>query len=1022
MESGDGDFGGQFDDGAGKWQLSVSATVPIRAMSLLESPTGHLTNLSSAAAEGLARTNEGASSATHTVPLFMSASNADRQGFVRIINRSDQPGEVAVHAIDDSGQRFGPVTFTLSPRATKHFNSNDLEMGSADKGLSTGVGGGQGDWRLEIESDLDIEALAYIRTMDGFLTAMHDIVYAADGIYRAPIFNPGSNADQRSLLRLINPNAADAEVVIRGLDDAGKTPPDGDLCIEIPAGMASTVSAQQLESGDEDFAGRFGDGAGKWQLYLTSTVPILAMSLLESPTRHLTNLSTTVAAEHPAYTEALTAGLDCAAIVENKPVAIPDAKLEEALARALGKEPGAPILARDLATLRSLELRSQAIRDLEGLQYATNLKTLDLRGNPVDDVSALSDLPALTELDLSRSDMSDLTSIAGLTQLTKLDLHNNWISDLSPLSGLTLLTELDLSFNQINDLTPLSNLTRLRVLNLSENRQDYTRRGGDGVLNNETIFALTPLASLTRLEKLDLSGNWINQHLPGIGISALSNLTALVELNLSDLGGLYNVRFLSGLTRLRTLDLSDNAITDLSPLAGLTALRTLNLNENTIHDLSPLAGLTELEVLELGVNLYISDLRPLSDLTGLRSLNLANNSITDLSPLSILTGLRTLDLSNNSIYCAAPNSLEHCLTDIAPLSSLTELTTLNLTNAEVADLSPLSGLTKLTTLNLHSTKVTDLSPLSGLKALRILDLSGNIIPDLSPLAELKALTTLSLRGILQQWNPETRERAYISDISSLAHLTNLTTLDLSRNQISDLSPLSGLTALTTLNLTDNEIADLSPLSGLTALTTLVLVRNELHGPDADVSPLSGLTNLITLNPRGKLHRGSVTAGGKPRTGPQLHGHRSFPSEGLPTSIGEDAAIGGHAVGPDPRQARAREPVCGSRFPGSSAAIRRGGSPWQEAGRANFASRNGDPEIPGPARPTHIPPGWPAIRGQSGGVGSPQIPYWPLRVGPGRTCSHKAFGHSGKGRCDARLEGSPSRPGWHDGSEDAEFAA
>ena len=111
----------------------------------------------------------------HTLPLVMSASNAGPQGFVRLINRSDRAGTVRIHAIDDSGQRFGPVFLSLAARAGVQFNSGDLEEGAPSKGLSGGVGEGEGSWRLELVSDLEIEPLAYIRTADGFVTSIHEV-------------------------------------------------------------------------------------------------------------------------------------------------------------------------------------------------------------------------------------------------------------------------------------------------------------------------------------------------------------------------------------------------------------------------------------------------------------------------------------------------------------------------------------------------------------------------------------------------------------------------------------------------------------------------------------------------------------------------------------------------------------------------------------------------------------------------------------------------------------------------------
>ena len=121
-----------------------------------------------------------------------------RPGFVRIINHSERAGTVSIHAIDDTGRRFGPVELALEAMQTRHFNSVDLESGSAAKGLAAGVGDGTGNWRLELSSELSIEALAYIRTPDGFVTSMHEVAAAIEegsNRYHVPLFNPGSNSE-----------------------------------------------------------------------------------------------------------------------------------------------------------------------------------------------------------------------------------------------------------------------------------------------------------------------------------------------------------------------------------------------------------------------------------------------------------------------------------------------------------------------------------------------------------------------------------------------------------------------------------------------------------------------------------------------------------------------------------------------------------------------------------------------------------------------------------------------------------
>ena len=249
----------------------------------------------------------------HSLPLVMSASNPARMGFVRIVNHSDRDGTVQIHAIDDSGERFGPDTLELEARVSRHFNSGDLESGNAQKGLSGGVGDGEGDWRLELETTLDIEPLAYVRTDDGFVTAMHDHVAEGGSMrYHVPIFNPGGNRNQVSRLRFINPSGTGATVETTGVDDEGELP-QSTVNLTVPPAGARTVTAQELESGASGLSGSFGDGDGKWHLFVTADRPIQVMNPLRSPTGHLTNLSTSTS-EHdfdtPGFAPADQAAFD----------------------------------------------------------------------------------------------------------------------------------------------------------------------------------------------------------------------------------------------------------------------------------------------------------------------------------------------------------------------------------------------------------------------------------------------------------------------------------------------------------------------------------------------------------------------------------------------------------------------------------------------------------------------------------------------------------------------------------------
>ena len=141
---------------------------------------------------------------------------------------------------------------SIEANETTYFNSQDLERGNLPKGLSDGVGDGEGNWRLELDPSLDIQPLAYLRTPDGFVTNMHDVVPEGEkGAYHVPFFNPGSNP-RRSLLRVINPAYEDVQVTISGVDDDGEPSAD-DVSLILQAGGRSNDECSPTRRGRHRF-------------------------------------------------------------------------------------------------------------------------------------------------------------------------------------------------------------------------------------------------------------------------------------------------------------------------------------------------------------------------------------------------------------------------------------------------------------------------------------------------------------------------------------------------------------------------------------------------------------------------------------------------------------------------------------------------------------------------------------------------------------------------------------------------
>ena len=293
LESGGEGFEGALGDGEGKWRLAVQSAQPLVVMSLLSDPTGRLSNLSTAPGRA-----QGSVHAVHFLPSA-SAALRGRSGFARVVNHSGEAGEVRIDAVDDEGETYGPVVLSVDAGEAVQFSSEDLESGNAEQGLSGATGPGEGDWRLELTSERDIEVLSYVRTADGLLTAMHDMAPSEGGRHRVAFFNPASNHRRASVLRLVNPGEEAAAVSIAGVDDRGESP-GSEVTTTIPAGASRTFTAAALESGDEGLEGALDDGEGKWRLLVQSAQPLVVMSLLSDLTGHLSNLSTAPGRESQA--------------------------------------------------------------------------------------------------------------------------------------------------------------------------------------------------------------------------------------------------------------------------------------------------------------------------------------------------------------------------------------------------------------------------------------------------------------------------------------------------------------------------------------------------------------------------------------------------------------------------------------------------------------------------------------------------------------------------------------------------
>ncbi len=344
---------------------------------------------------------------------------------------------------------------------------------------------------------------------------------------------------------------------------------------------------------------------------------------------------------------------------------MPDPMLRLAVARALGIPvtlgangayiPARPIYVSDLAQLTQLDAGDYGIKDLEGLQFATNLTTLDLSNN-----SGITDL---TWLEAGIAESGPLAgSPIGMAKLRYLAIDNdpvgnNAIAVLSTLVGLRGLSM---------DNTGLTELGSTSIALIGS-----TDLPANGQLSDQTMPSGAPVT--TASFKLSVDGavpvpvtlNIVNTaedksaadlvaqvqsalNAAGLSLSVLATLVGDTRIALT----------LASFSPANTLTIEDTNLVaqdqlglanhetaiDVGSLAALTNLQFLSFDNNSVGLLADATVVGQTDLTN-----FVPALAPLATMTNLRVLSLQNNQVADISPLANLSSLQFLDLSNNQV-------------------------------------------------------------------------------------------------------------------------------------------------------------------------------------------------------------------------------------------------------------------------------------------------------------------------------------------------------------------------------------
>ncbi|MBS3203900.1 leucine-rich repeat domain-containing protein [Turicibacter bilis] len=350
-------------------------------------------------------------------------------------------------------------------------------------------------------------------------------------------------------------------------------------------------------------------------------------------------------------------------------VEIPDPSLKRLLSYRLYGNEWSDICKNDLNWLWDLDLGElyfeHKIKDLSGLEYATNLRRLDIFDTSIEDFTPISQLEYLTELEISNN-----------------YFYNYYDDDFyRAIGNIKSLEQLSITYSSIDNIDFLSSLINLKSLHINTNYDYYD------------TFNWEIISNLINLETLDLSSNDIDD------ISFLQSLTELKELNLND-NQVADLQPLQDLFNLEQLWISSNQLVDITSLQNLTKLRWVELAGNEIINVMPLKNLTNLELLDLDNN-QIENIDSLGSMQQLYWLSVAGNQLENLDALSGLSNLESLFAEDNQIK------------DISGITNLNKLYNVWLYNNNISDISALRNKPNLWRLRIANNHITDFSGLSS---------------------------------------------------------------------------------------------------------------------------------------------------------------------------------------------------------------------------------------------------------------------------------------------------------------------
>lgn len=557
-------------------------------------------------------------------------------------------------------------------------------------------------------------------------------------------------------------------------------------------------------------------------------------------------------------------------------VVFKDERLEKAIKAEFGLD--RDLVVSDMKTLEYLYLDNKKIKDLTGLEEASNLQSLSLSGNNISDLTPLATLQKLNYLIVEDNPIANFDGIKNLTNLEVLTLGATGFRDLSLLENLQNLTDLYLDQNELTSLEKMPNLEKLTSVSLHTNNIE-SMNGIEKLnqlhyldLDNNPLKSIVGIQQLAMLRDLNLSGTSLDTIDALLELEQLETVSIYENKNLLLTGDspAFNVvkqleksgvyvhyegsedeewfeAYILAVTEnslqlywdyygeqdIAKVEVFLNGKKQATLASDENELKIDNLKPNTMYSLEVKAYNNEGEVILTSIVEETTWTNPTGEKISFKDHNLKelikeqlgierDPQVSDMGRLhslyiseSMIKDLTGLEYAENLFDISLTNN-SHTL-DLTPLQDLPELFYMEIIESPIKDYSILKSFTQLNSLNITNNNLSDLSFLSGMKRLEEINLSNNDLTDISVLSSLKKLNSVNLAN------------NKIDDLSPLRGHVNLFSLDVSGNPIDDISSLIELENLYELILDETKVTDLSPLLEIPNLEYVSLFNLDLSG-------------------------------------------------------------------------------------------------------------------------------------------------------------------------------------------------